>query len=117
MASWKKNKIIGVIAGVGILVAIVFIVKSSTSAPKNPILLKCESTGELFVKRVPGDTTYPIACPSGSKEAYPTEVIKYPSGKEKSIIMEKVKKSDTIPINATFITDKKLTEMLKQKRK
>lgn len=68
---WRRSPVVGIIAGIVIIVTLVFIVTFVSKKPKYPTRLICEDTGTVFEMRLPVDAKFPITCPdSGKKTAY-----------------------------------------------
>jgi hypothetical protein len=116
MVSWKQNKKIGIIAGVIIVVAVIFIILKLFSFQKTPILLGCEKTGKVFIGYVTPKTTYPTECPDGDKDAYPVEIVRLANGQERVIFIKGAgEELNRLPQGTVFVTKNKLNQLLGNK--
>lgn len=68
MASWKENKVIGVVAVIVVVIAIIGVV-IGLQPRKNLMLLKCEQCGTEFETKVAVGTKFPIVCPKCNAQA------------------------------------------------
>jgi len=95
--SWKQNKVVGVVAGIVLVIAVVIIVLA-LQPKKEEITLMSESTGEVLKMKVPFGADYPLLNPkTGKKDLYPAIKYKCDKGHIFYVIMKAEKGKPAIP--------------------
>lgn len=71
MASWKQNKVVGIAAGVVVVIVVAIVAFTLFRGERGEVVLKCIESGAVFIKVLPLGTEYPVKGPAGKETAYP----------------------------------------------
>ena len=95
--SWRQKKIVGIVAGVILVIAIIVIVLV-LQPKKEEVTLMSESTGEILKMKVPPGVDFPLFNPkTGKKDLYPAMKYKCEKGHIFYAIMKPKEGEPAIP--------------------
>jgi hypothetical protein len=83
MASWKQNKVVGIVAGLIAVVAIVFVVSRVVKPKGTEMTLIDTATNKVFKKVVPAGAEFPLVSEeTGKKTVYQAQHFRCDKGHE-----------------------------------